>query len=383
MHRRAALLVVGALALAACSSSDAATPPPSATVGDIGSLPPSVAPDSVTPTTDRPTTTRRPTTTSSPRRTTTDPSITDDSGSASSEPGGLDRERPVGSQIDGNRVIMIGDSVLASISNRYGNQLCTELMPRRWVVEVDAEVGRRIAFGRQVLAKRGDDDWDAAVIMLGNNYDGDAAAYTEELGLLLDELGPIPVVLVTVTRFRPSQDQVNYVLHAIEAQRDNVRLVDWQARTAEPDAKKLLGGDGLHLSETGRVALAAMITDALGTAPTGLEGDCLRSTFTDDSMGSVTGGTGSGSQTGSGTGSGSGSGSGSRLRFAVGVGLRRRRWRWRSRRATTHAATPTTHAPAPVNPTNPPVKPTNPPAPPATQPPSGGGGGDPVATPAP
>ena len=69
---------------------------------------------------------------------------------------------------------MIGDSVLAAISNRYGNQLCTELVPRRWVVEVDAEVGRRIDFGRQVLAKRGDDDWDAAVIMLGNNYDGDA-----------------------------------------------------------------------------------------------------------------------------------------------------------------------------------------------------------------
>ena len=189
---------------------------------------------------------------------------------------------------------MIGDSVLAAISNRYGNQLCTELVPRHWVVEVDAEVGRRIAFGRQVLAKRGDDDWDAAVIMLGNNYDGDAAAYGRELGLLLDELGPIPVVLITVTRFRPIQDQVNYVLQLTATQRDNVRLVDWQARTAATDGAKLLGGDRLHLTETGRVALAAMITDALGSAPTELMGDCLRSTFTDDSMGSVTGGSGSG-----------------------------------------------------------------------------------------
>ena len=38
--------------------------------------------------------------------------------------------------------------------------------------------------------------------------------FGRELGLLLDELGPIPVVLLTVTRFRPMQDQVNYVLHA-------------------------------------------------------------------------------------------------------------------------------------------------------------------------
>ena len=49
---------------------------------------------------------------------------------------------------------MIGDSVLASISNRYGDELCDQLVPRGWVVEVDAEVGRRIEFGRQVLAQR-------------------------------------------------------------------------------------------------------------------------------------------------------------------------------------------------------------------------------------
>ena len=198
----------------ACSSSDAATPPPSATVGDIGTLPPSVATDCGD---------------DDDRATGDDASADDDELAAPDDDGsaghrrqraGVERARRASirrgrsaSQIDGNRVIMIGDSVLASISNRYGNQLCTELVPRRWVVEVDAEVGRRIEFGRQVLAKRGDDDWDAAVILLGNNYGGDADAYGRELGLLLDELGPIPVVLVTVTRFRPIQDQVNYVLH--------------------------------------------------------------------------------------------------------------------------------------------------------------------------
>ena len=333
MHRRAALLALGALALAACSSSDAATPPPSATVGDIGTLTPSAA---ATATTERPETTRRPTTTTSSSPTTTQRTATHDSASPD-DADGFDPERPVGRQIDGNRVIMIGDSVLASISNRYGNQLCTNLVPRRWVVEVDAEVGRRITFGREVLAQRGGDDWDAAVIMLGNNYDGDPAAFGQELGLLLGELGPIPVVLVTVTRFRPSQDQVNYVLQTAAAQRDNVRLVDWQARTDEPGARKLLGGDKMHLSDTGRVALAAMITDALGSAPRGFTGDCLSSTFTDDSMGSITGGseTGSEPETGSSTGSGSGgqSGSGGPATSTT------------QAPTPTRAPTPTTHAP--------------------------------------
>jgi hypothetical protein len=185
--------------------------------------------------------------------------------------------------------------VLASLSSRYGNQLCTNLVWRRWAVEVDAEVGQRITFGRQVLAKRMAAGWDAAVVMLGNNYDGDPQAFKAELDALLDELGPIPIVLVTVTRFRPEQDQVNYILTTTANERPNVQLLDWQERTAQPDADTLLGGDGLHLSDEGRVMLANLLTNTLGTAPRGQVGKCLPSSFTDDSQGSVTGGT-SGSQ---------------------------------------------------------------------------------------
>ena len=128
--------------------------------------------------------------------------------------------------------------------------------------------------------------------MLGNNYGGDAEAYAAELGALLDELGPIPVVLLTGTRFRTVQDEVNAVIRATGDERPNVRVVDWEARTAEPGAEALLGGDRLHLTEDGRVELAAMITAALGSAPAGSQGECLRSTYNNDSAGSVVGGSG-------------------------------------------------------------------------------------------
>ena len=58
-----------------------------------------------------------------------------------------------------------------------------------------------------------------------------------------------------------------------------MRVVDWAERTA--DADELLGGDGLHLSEQGRLELATQIAGPLlrvaGT------GDCLDSEYDDDS----------------------------------------------------------------------------------------------------
>jgi hypothetical protein len=274
MHRRFAFALLSVLGVAACASSDAAPPPPS-TVPLVGTLPSTLAAGSTTPSS---------TAASGPT------GRSDDASPARSVPerAALDPMRPIGDQVDGNRLIVIGDSVLASLSSRYGDQLCTNLVWRRWAVEVDAEVGQHIEFGRRVLARRGSTGWDAAVVMLGNNYDGDLQAFATELDALLDELGDVPVVLLTVTRYRPIQDQVNYVLRNTAAERPNVRLVDWQARTAEEDADELLSGDGLHLSERGQVALAATITSVLGLAPPGEHGACLASKFTDDSAGPST-----------------------------------------------------------------------------------------------
>jgi hypothetical protein len=206
-----------------------------------------------------------------------------------------DDARPIGRLVEGNRVLVIGDSILASISNRYGDQLCQQLVPRGWEVEVAAEVGRFVEFGREVLEQRPPEDWDAAVVMLGNNYRGDPLAFDDELARLLDELQPLPVLLLDVTRFEPEQDEVNVVVVGAANRRDDVRLLDWTTRTGEgaPDADELLADDGLHLSARGQEELATMIARAMGRAPSGSTGECLRSSYDDDSGGSMPSGDGS------------------------------------------------------------------------------------------
>ena len=103
--------------------------------------------------------------------------------------GGASASQPVGRLVDGNRVLVIGDSILASISNRHGGQLCDRLVPRGLGGRGrrrDRPAHRVRPAGAAPAAASG---WDAAVVMLGSNYGGDPVAYGAELDRLLDELG--------------------------------------------------------------------------------------------------------------------------------------------------------------------------------------------------
>ena len=200
-------------------------------------------------------------------------------------------ETPVGSLILGNHVLLIGDSIFASISPRYGNQACEALVPNGWKVEVDAETGRFIEFGAKVLDKRLAAGWDAAVVLLGNNYRSDKARYQNELHMLLARLAPRPTVLLTTTVFRPEQLVVNYVILAEAKMFPNVTVLDWAAIT---NNGSLTGADNLHLTEPGRKALGVSISLVLGHPPASAgAGQCLTSSFKDDSAGSPTGNNGS------------------------------------------------------------------------------------------
>jgi hypothetical protein len=178
-------------------------------------------------------------------------------------------------------LLVIGDSLLASAAPRYGDDMCDRLVPMGWDVEIDAEIGRRIGFAGEVLGRRLSAGWDAVVIMLGNNYDGDAPAFAAGLDEVLDELAPRPVVLLTVTEFEADRAEVNYVLREQAALRPGVRVVEWSERTADDDGQ-LLAGDGLHLTDAGRLELVQMVSRALGRAPSGSVGTCLPTRYTDD-----------------------------------------------------------------------------------------------------
>lgn len=279
--RLAALaLALAAPAVAACGSDSGpvanATP---VTVGGIGSPPPSLSSEPL------------------------DPMLPVTPGTFSTGDSIPERELPVGSFAEGNRVLLLGDSIFAGLSRRYTNLACSTLVPLGWSVAVEAESGRFVDFGLDVLEERPASTWDVAVVLLGTNYRRDQLQYAADLHQILDELGDRPVVLLTVTEHDPEIAEVNEVIAREVLSRDNVWVIDW-ASISQADG--VLSGDGIHPTEQGRRLLAAAIAFVLGRAPTPT-GQCLESRFTDDSA--INGGSSSGSGFTAGSGSSSGNGS--------------------------------------------------------------------------
>lgn len=192
----------------------------------------------------------------------------------------------IGARVPGNRVILIGDSVLAGTSRRYGGEMCAALVPLGWQTEVDAETGRFIDFGDRVLDSRLAAGWDVSVIFLGNNYGDNQDVYRRYLDAMLARLSPQPVVLLTVSEFKPSRAQVNAVVFEMAQKYPNVVVLDWAAVTGADRA--LTGDDGLHLTDAGRASLAEQVALILGPAAV-QPGKCLSTGFSNDSSGPVGG----------------------------------------------------------------------------------------------
>ena len=188
----------------------------------------------------------------------------------------------VGANATGNRLLVIGDSILAGTASRYGGAMCGAMVPLGWRVAVEAEAGRPVAFGRSVLSDRLREGWDVAVVFLGTNYGGDKTRYQEDLTRIVQSLAPRPVLLLTATLFRDTMVQVNDAIRLVAAQNPNVTVLDWGAVSTQ---QGLLNKDGIHPTDTGRRVLVASVAAAVGPAPVGQGPACLPSKFTDDSMG--------------------------------------------------------------------------------------------------
>lgn len=191
--------------------------------------------------------------------------------------------------VTGNRVLLIGDSVLASTSPRFGGALCDVLTKFGWTAEIDAEEGRFVEFAGEVLDARldveGEPDWDVVVMFLGNNYRGDFLAFRDAYNAVLERIAPRPVIIYTVTEVEPDRVALNDFIRSRPLFHPNIVVVDWAEITAA-DPDKLLTDDGLHLSEEGRGRLGIFTVAALGEAPPTIgEPACLPTAFTDDSAG--------------------------------------------------------------------------------------------------
>jgi hypothetical protein len=211
-------------------------------------------------------------------------------------------EGQVAEAVEGNRILMIGDSILASTSPRFGGPMCAIVESYGWAVQIEAEEARHIEFAEQVLdelipePKTGDDladeptrgrtadsPFDVVMLMLGNNYRGDIEDFATEYEAVLRRLSPLPVVVYTVTEDEAVKAELNDVIRTLVEEFDNVIMVDWAEKSAEePD--ELLANDNLHLSNVGRDRLSLFTVAALGKTTVG-EPDCLDPVFTAGSAG--------------------------------------------------------------------------------------------------
>lgn len=186
----------------------------------------------------------------------------------------------IGSVAKGNRLLVLGDSILAGTAVRYGGAMCRQVVQMGWRVAVEAEAGQAADFGREVLRARLAEGWDAAVVLLGTNPSASLDAFTRDFTAIITSLAPRPVLVLTTSVYKSRQAGVNSAIQTIAAANSNVTLMDWAAISSSPN---ILNPDGIHPTESGRAVLVAAIGQALGPAPT-TPGKCLESKFTDDSL---------------------------------------------------------------------------------------------------
>lgn len=186
----------------------------------------------------------------------------------------------IGPQVSGSRILLIGDSIFASTSSRYGNEMCNTLTKLGWQVAMEAEAGRFVDFGQKVLRNRFEEGWDAVVVFLGTNYDGNIMNYETRLREIVETVWPTKMVILTTALARDNQSEINETVRRMREEYDNVTVLDWGTIARNPG---IISRDGVHLTADGRAVLATAVARALEFAPDRNNGKCLDSRFTDDS----------------------------------------------------------------------------------------------------
>jgi hypothetical protein len=265
-----------AVVLAACGDDDVTTSPSLIDVPEtvaMGVLPQQLSGAPTLPAPPPPPTTE-------PKATTT---------SAPPEPEGP-IEAPVGALVSGNRILLVGDSILASAAPGNGGQLCDALVLFGWQAEIDALSDRGIDFAAGVLDARmtpdndDDPDWDVVVLSFGSDVDGnDADAVAEfgtELGDLIDRVAPRPVLLYTlVEEGHPGRSAINDLIRAQPGSHPNALVVEFA--DAGDDGVPVLDGDGRALTDDGMKRFSIRTAAAVGDAPGDEDGACLPSAYQD------------------------------------------------------------------------------------------------------
>jgi hypothetical protein len=269
--RRRGLVVLGVvLALAACGDEDQEVSPTRLDVPEtvaIGVLPEPLSDAPTLPSPPAPPTTAPPATTA-PIQPTDEPI-----------------DGPIGEVVSGNRVLLIGDAVLASAAPSSDGLMCEGLVLFGWEAEIDARSDSGLDFADEVLEARldpdGGTDWDVVALSFGSEVDGSDADVVEtfaaDLEALLERLAPRPTVLFTLLEVDEGRSAINEVIRDSVESRPNVVIVEFS--DAGDDGVALLEDDGVTLTEDGMKRLSIRTAAAFGKAPGESDGECLPSEF--------------------------------------------------------------------------------------------------------
>jgi hypothetical protein len=195
-------------------------------------------------------------------------------------------EGPLAEYVSGNRLLMIGDALLAPGAPRNEGLMCQALTLFGWDTEIDAEPGHDLGFVDEVLDARfeaaTDPPWDAVALMVGNELDGAdpavAAAFAEGLDALIERIAPTPVVLFTLPVVDVGRAELNDIIRDRPNSYVNVAVIDFAEKGG--DADEVVDDAGLALTDDGNKRLSVITAAAVGKAPGDTEGECLPTDYT-------------------------------------------------------------------------------------------------------
>ncbi|MAT07451.1 MAG: hypothetical protein CL424_20695 [Acidimicrobiaceae bacterium] len=192
---------------------------------------------------------------------------------------------PVGDVADGDRLLLVGDSAMLTLTPRADGIACEVLTGLGWQVGIEAELGRYISFADEVvdeLVIDVADDWQVIGLMFGHHLDTTPDEFGTALDEVLDTIGSVPVLLYTRSEVDETSAELNEVIRRRATDRSNVVLVDWGRSVVEEQELELVDADGLP-TVAGMERITLLTAGALGESPSGGGGLCFEPTFTDDS----------------------------------------------------------------------------------------------------
>jgi lysophospholipase L1-like esterase len=156
------------------------------------------------------------------------------------------------------RVVLIGDSVMAAMSPDVTDAARRVLGAAGWDVMIDAAESRSTLAGVDVVRQLRPQITDTAVIMLGHN--DSSSGFRHRAAAVMQALSGVRHVYwltMKLPRYRVADAALVDLTNAFS----NLHLVDW-ARRAQP---AWTAGDGLHLSTAGAVEMAKLILATIGS----------------------------------------------------------------------------------------------------------------------